>query len=98
MSYSVQHVRYTLECDACGLVEKRDLDQDSKKGTEGWGEVRTPRCSGFCCPGCNESVMAILTKRARADLARTEQEQSTCKHDYQPLGLLAQCTKCKRWR
>ncbi len=98
MSYSVQHVRYTLECDACGLVEKRDLDRTSEKGTEGWARVQINVREYFCCPGCSESVMAILTKPAHADLARAEQEQSTCKHNYQSQGLLYQCTKCKRWR
>lgn len=34
MAYTTQHVRFMLECDACGRTEKRDLDaaEDQKKG------------------------------------------------------------------
>jgi hypothetical protein len=101
MSYSVQHVRFTLECDACGNLEKRDLDADSEEGTRGWGEItmRTPTGrSAFCCPSCAEMVEAILTKKARAELDAKAKREAECVHDYQSRGLLSQCTKCQRWR
>jgi hypothetical protein len=99
MSYSVEHVRFTLECDACGLIEKRDLDSDADKaGTLGWSLVSTGYESVFCCPGCLKQVRAILTRREREAEAAQAALEAACKHDYQPRGMLAQCTKCKRWK
>lgn len=99
MSYSVQHVRFTLECDACGLTEKRDLDSDADKaGTRGWSLVSTGYESAFCCPGCLEQVRSVLTQRARSEDAAQRAKQAACAHDYKPAGLLMQCSKCKRFR
>lgn len=98
MSYSVEHIRFTLECDVCGRVEKRDLDgTDLAPGTAGWGSIMTSR-SFFCCPGCTEDVNAILERRERAQKKAQEELEANCVHDYQPLGFLAQCTKCRRFR
>lgn len=64
MPYSVQHVRFTLECDACGLVERRDLEASQEaEGTAGWSDVRTSWRTYFCCPGCLKAVGAILSKK-----------------------------------
>jgi hypothetical protein len=60
MSYSVELVRFTLKCDACGLIEKRDLDEDSSKGTVGWCEVRVCHNESYFCL---EKVTTILGKR-----------------------------------
>jgi hypothetical protein len=99
MAYLVEHIRYTLECDACGLIEKRDLAATEEvRGADGWSEVRTPAMSCFCCPGCLKKVSDVLLHRAREVKAAKDLAESTCEHDYQLRGLLAQCTKCKRWR
>ena len=73
MSYSVQHVRFTLECDACGLTEKRDLDSNpdpadpaDPAGTRGWCAVQVlNRATHFCCPTCVAKLNAILHHRER---------------------------------
>ena len=101
MSYYVEHVRFTLECDACGLTEKRDLDAtpDQSAGIVGWGEVRIlNRTHAFCCPDCLEKVNAILEHRVRAAQAAQAAKEAACAHDYQQRGMLAQCTKCQRWK
>ena len=65
MAYSVQHVRVTLECDACGLVEKRDVDAGDSDIPEGWDTVhmQSTLTSLFCCPTCSDAVFGVLTKR-----------------------------------
>lgn len=100
MSYSVKHVRYTLECDACGLVEKRDLDAgDQEKGTQGWGNVFLDRqYSSFCCPDCREKVAVILSHSELAREAARAVAEAACEHDYQQVGFLVRCTKCKRFQ
>jgi len=104
MAYFVEHVRFTLECDACGRVEKRDLDNPEQRadferdGMDGWGEIRTSRQSCFCCPACVQSVTAVLGKRDRERQAAKDLAEAQCAHDYQQRGLLVQCTKCKRFR
>jgi hypothetical protein len=97
VSYSVQHVRYTLECDVCGLVEKRDQDVESLQGTAGWCGVQLDR-HYFCCPSCSESLRTILNHRERAAKKAQQDKEDSCEHDYQPRGLLAQCTKCEKWK
>lgn len=100
MSYSVEHVRYTLECDACGRTEKRDLDAgDQEKGTKGWGNVFIdPHHSSFCCPDCREKVAVTLRHSALAIEAARAAEEAACEHDYQSCGFLMKCMKCKRYR
>jgi Zn finger protein HypA/HybF involved in hydrogenase expression len=98
MSYSVEHVRYTLECDACGRVEKRDLDRESDAGTAGWGSVVTRSRTGFCCPECLSKVNAILDKKEVEKSEAQKKLVDDCEHDYQPRGLLMQCVKCQRFR
>lgn len=98
MAYSVEHIRYTLECDACGLTEKRYLDAGQDGGTDGWSAIRTNWRSFFCCPGCLASVGAVLHKRELELQAAKDLTEATCAHDYQQRGLLMQCTKCKRFR
>ena len=99
MAYTCEHVRFTLECDACGLVEKRDMDAESAgTGCAGWDEVRTQTRSAFCCPSCVQSVLAILGKHAREQREAKAAIEANCAHDYQPRGLLAQCTKCQKWK
>lgn len=98
MSYSAQHIRYTLECDVCGLVEKRDLDVDSEKGTEGWDTFQTRQRTYFCCPVCVESLNTILNHRERVAAKAKQELEDNCVHDYQPRGLLARCTKCEKWK
>ena len=100
MSYSAQHIRYTLECDACGIVEKRDLrdSEDHEKGTKGWGIVEVPGRCAFCCPSCLGIVEAVLTTRQRQLADESAQRQANCRHHYQQRGLLAQCTKCAKWK
>lgn len=101
MSYSVEHVRFTLECDACGLVEKRDMDKIDtlhSEGTQGWAAVQTPVNSYFCCPGCLEQVSAILERRRREKEAAQAALEAACEHDYQQTGFLRRCTKCKAFQ
>lgn len=104
MPYSVEHVRFTLECDACGLTEKRDLDDVGQRkdferdGIAGWTEIRTSWQSYFCCPACAASVGSILSKREREVQAAKDLVESNCEHDYHPSGLLARCWKCKKFR
>lgn len=101
MSYSVEHVRYTLECDCCGHTEKRDLDArpNQELGTKGWGGVQvTNRSSHFCCPVCLEAVNAILNRREREEEAAHAAKEAACEHDYGQRGLLMQCSKCQRFR
>jgi hypothetical protein len=99
MAYFVQHLRFTLECDACGKVEKRDVAaEEQSKGTHGWSEVRTMRGGFFVCPVCEDKVDAILNKRQRDEKEATRLREANCVHDYQPRGLLQQCTKCEKWK
>jgi uncharacterized Zn finger protein len=95
MAYSVQHVRFTLECAACGLVEKRDLDASKEaEGTHGWSEVRTRWRSYFCCPGCLKDLGAVLNKKSLAEQEATKAAEADCAHDYRSRGFLMQCAKC----
>lgn len=100
MSYQVEHVRYTLECDACGRTEKRDLDAaEQEKGTEGWGNVFIdPHRTRFCCPDCREKVAVILNHSALAVEAARDAEEAACEHDYQQTGFHRRCTKCKKFQ
>lgn len=49
-------IRFTLECDACGRTERRDLDEpEQRKDFErdemiGWGEIRTNRVRSSAAP------------------------------------------------
>lgn len=99
MPYLVQHVRFTLECDACGLTEQRDLDADKEaEGCSGWSEVRTHWRSYFCCPGCLRRVDAILNQRELDAQEAQKQTEAKCEHVYQQSGLLMRCAKCLRYR
>lgn len=102
MSYSVERVRYTLECDACGRIEKRDLDANPTQhelGTKGWGRVTMIGLyERFCCPDCLEKVAIVLDHRALAEQAARDAREAACEHDYQSVGFLMKCTKCKRYR
>ncbi len=102
MSYSVEHVRFTLECDCCGHTEKRDLDAhpaQTELGTKGWGAVQViNRSTHFCCPRCLESVNAILDRRVREAEAAKAAKEAACVHAYEPRGMLAQCMKCGKYR
>jgi len=93
MAYSVQHVRFTLECDACGHTEKRDLDGSAQEsdGVIGWAMVSSNLASRFCCPVCLDSVEAVLNKKKRAE----QEAVLNCVHNYHQRGLLMQCTKCR---
>lgn len=98
MSYSVEHVRFTLECDACGLIEKRDLDADQEsKGTLGWDTIRTYARTFFCCPTCVEAVGAVLNKRERDLQEAKALQQANCIHEYNQQGFYKKCPKCGRW-
>lgn len=68
MPYSVQHIRTTLECDACGRIETRDFDSNAASAAEmisGWGIVQLS-VAHFCCPACLERVREIIFARERA--------------------------------
>ena len=97
MSYSVQHIRYTLECDCCGLVKKHDLDVDDNEELKSWKTVMMPMRHFFCCPKCLDDVSAILEKRDREQVAAKEALIANCVHDIHPRGLLRACTKCGKW-
>lgn len=98
MAYSVQHVRFTLECDACGRVEKRDLDAAQEgSGVSGWSSVETHKRHAFCCPDCYARVLAVLLQRELAEAAAKAALEASCEHDFQPRGLLSACAKCGRW-
>lgn len=98
MSYSVEHIRYTLECDVCGLTEKRDTDAGDVRTAAGWSNVATSVRSYFCCPGCLLNINAVLEARPLAALKARQEEVANCEHDYQPKGFLSQCAKCKVFR
>lgn len=103
MSYLVEHVRYTLECDVCGRVEKRDLDAagSQERGTQGWSAVEVEEPDHrhfFCCPECSELVAAVLLRRER-EAARVKQEtEASCAHEWELCGMLQRCKKCKKFR
>lgn len=102
MTYSVQHVRVTLECDACGRIEKRNFDSPSTADSEmivGWGlvEVGTGTGTGqsFCCPECIEKLNAIVLARPRAEAKAKADLIANCQHpEFVQRGLLRQCSKC----
>lgn len=97
MPYLVEHVRYTLLCDCCGRVEKRDLDASQEtQGTHGWSEIRTPWRSYICCPTCQDSVQAILDKKEREEKAAQALNEETCAHDYRRSGFAMRCRICQR--
>lgn len=102
MSYSVEHVRYTLECDCCGHTEKRDLDaypDQVELGTKGWCSVQVlNRSTHFCCPTCVEKLNAILHHRVREAEAAHAAAVAACIHDYQQRGFFLQCTKCEEFK
>jgi hypothetical protein len=100
MPYLVEHVRFTLECDACGRTEKRDMDASREKyGLVGWSDVRTSVYGfRFCCPDCAGLVNQILSKRDRETLEASAHQQANCAHEYVQRGLLAQCTKCEKFK
>lgn len=100
MSYLVEHIRYTLECDVCGRVEKRDHDAPGSEamGIHGWSTVQTRERSFFCCPECRELVDAVLLRRER-EVERVKQEtEASCAHEWELCGMLQRCKKCKKFR
>lgn len=102
MAYSVEHIRFTLTCDACGLVEKRDLEKDDQRGTQGWYSVCNANDSVFCCPSCAALVNDILYKKLREKNAAEQAKIENCDHeyqrrDYQRRGFLMQCSKCGKF-
>ncbi len=92
MAYTVEHVRFIFECDACGLIEKHDRDADPGDGpimaTAGWSRATLNTHSFLCCPNCDREVRAVLFKRAK---------QANCVHEFSQRGLVAQCVKCLKW-
>lgn len=99
MGYRVEHVRYTLECDACGKVEQRDLDKDGSHALEGWQNITIEgRYSRFCCPECTTKVRLILNSKEIAAKIAQKKLEDECEHEYLPRGLLAQCVKCTKWK
>ncbi len=61
VSYLVKHIRFTLECDACGTVEIRDVSAEREiEGIHGWGSIMMPQSQYFCCPGCLNKVNTML--------------------------------------
>lgn len=58
MSYTVQCVRCTYECDACGLVQKYDADAGGS--APDWKVTHCGPRSWLCCPACTRKVEAVL--------------------------------------
>ena len=107
MPYISESVRFTLDCDICGLIEKRDLDVgpdpkdaaiNAAKVLNGWGNVITKTGGRFCCPGCQKEIEQLVTQRTRAQAEASALVIANCVHDYQQRGFLMQCTKCQHWR
>lgn len=68
MSYKVEHVRVTLECDCCGLVEKQEAKPEQEQVVlKYWGSISVGSISFFACPACNAQVLAIIGKKEREE-------------------------------
>lgn len=101
MSFSVQHVRYTFECDVCGLVERHDQAEDfdvEQHRRLVWQTVNVSAWQYLCCPACLETIQAIVLARSRAEAKANADKIAACNHSYAPRGLLQQCTQCKVFR
>lgn len=93
MSYSVQQVRATYECDACGEVAKFDADEAPEK-PENWMSAQLHIYQFLCCPACVEKVSAVLFAKQRAEVAARDALIRDCTHTFIQRGFIQLCSKC----